>query len=127
VYDKGIESGDAPKGRKWRLELETKGTLAEDLCKLGMEALTEPSFSAKYCVSSWKTEGFSWPVSFAGDDMRTLELRRRPPSPAAHLLMWAYRTVSPTAQRLLTVFTVEEVLDAFGLTDVATSRRKKNA
>ena len=127
VYDKGVEQNSAPVGRKWRLELETKGTLAEDLCKQPLNLLMSPQFCARYLVSSWRSEGYSWPLKDFVEDVDLIGVRKPPPSPAAHLLIWAYRTVSPAAQRLLAAYTVDEVIEAFGLKDVATPRRNENA
>lgn len=127
VYDKGVESKDAPAGHKWRLELETKGTLAEDLCKLPVDQLTDQQFCARYLTSSWAQEGFSLPLTKFTERVDVLAVRRRPPSPAGDLLMWTHRTVAPALQRLLTVFTVDDVLTACGLSDVAISRRRNDA
>lgn len=127
VYDKGVESNSAPIGHKWRLELETKGTLAEDLCRLPVGQLTDPQFCARYLTSSWARAGFSLPLTNFAERIDVLSVRRRPPSPAGALLMWTSTTVRPAVERLLTVFTVEDVLSALGLSDVATSRRKYDA
>lgn len=127
LYDKGVESNSAPIGQKWRLELETKGTLAEDLCKLGTTVLTDSSFCARYCSSAWRQAGFSLPGGARIGDVALLAPRKPPPTTAPRVMSWLWTTVNPAIGRLLTVYTVDEVLTALGLSDVATSRRLNDA
>lgn len=126
VYDKGVESKSAPAGHKWRLELEAKGTLAEDLCKLGVDKLLDQQFCAKYCVSSWRQEGFSWPIREFAKSIEVVTPRKKPPGDAIALHHWIASSVKPAIARLRTVYTVAEVLDVLGLSDVAISRSVNN-
>lgn len=123
LYDKGVESKSAPVGHKWRLELETKGTLAEDLCKLGTETLTDSGFCARYCSSAWKQEGFSLPGGEHIGDEQLIGIRKRQKANPSQLMSWCWMTVNPALQRLRGVYTVDEILTALGLADVATHRR----
>lgn len=127
LYDKGVESQSAAVGHKWRLELETKGTLAEDLCKLGTATLTDSAFCARYCSSAWRQEGFSLPGGERIGDERIIGQRKRPPASTTALMSWLWTTVNPGLLRLRGVYTVDEILTALGLSDVATSRRITDA
>lgn len=127
VYDKGVESKSAAQGRKWRLELETKYNLAEDLCNEHLCHLKEPRFCASYCIASWKSLGLSWPVTAFADDLKPVAIRNNEPSPAAKLLLWYGTTVKPTMPRVLSVFSVAEVLQMLGLEDVAIPTPKHHA
>lgn len=127
VYDKGIESRSAPKGHVWRLELEAKGTLAEELCKTYRDQLTDPTFCAQYCVSSWRAQGHSWPVGFRIDEVHVVDAPRKPPSSITGLMFWAMQSVRPVTQRLLRVYSVAEVLEALGLSGVASPKEIPDA
>jgi hypothetical protein len=119
VYDKGIESQTAAKGHKWRLELETKGGVARTLCQTHSSALTQPAFCASYCVQSWQSAGLSWPLGKFGPDVKLVNAPTLPPTPAFRLALWLQQTVRPTIPRLLSVFSVAEVLEMLNLSDVA--------
>jgi hypothetical protein len=94
---------------------------------MGTEVLTDPQFCAKYCASSWRQEGFSLPGGEHIGDVRTIATRKRPKSTAPQLMSWLWTTVNPSIQRLVGVYTVDEILQALGLSDVATSRRITDA
>jgi hypothetical protein len=127
LYDKGVELKAAPRGHLWRLELEAKGSHSKALtCKYPQE-LRQPTWCARYLVSRWKSLGCSWPYE---------QFTNAPPDPAvmpktqptaSRLAFWLMISVAPAVQRLLTVFTVAEVLEMLKLSDVAAPTEKDNA
>lgn len=127
LYDKGVESKKSKPGYMWRLELETKSTHAEDLWTTHQLGIADPQFCAKYCVSSWKAQGRSWPVGGFDDIISIVPPRKPEPASKAKLMSWVWTTVNPVMRRLLTVYTAEELLLACGLSDVATPRRLNDA
>lgn len=127
LYDKGVESKTAAAGRKWRLELETKSTLAAELCDNHSTVLTDPRSCATYCVSSWKSQGLSWPTDVFGEGCELASAPKRMPAGAGQLAIWLTHTVKPTIPRLLTVFTVAEVLEMLGLDEKARPIRRNDA
>lgn len=127
VYDKGVESRTAPPGHKWRLELETKFTLAEELCNKHQSSLGDPGFIARYCVSSWRAQGFCWPVSGFDGTCELVGAPRKPDPSWLRLMTWAMATIRPVTQKLLTVLSAAEILELYGLQDVATPTRRDDA
>lgn len=126
LYDKGGESRTAEPGKLWRLELEAKYGHAEALCREKGEEMRSPEWCANYAVSQWLSAGCYWPVpadAVAGLRVRAPDM---PPSTAGALAIWLTRTVKPVIPRLLTVFTVAEVLSMLGLDDVALPRRGRH-
>jgi len=124
LYDKGVEQRDAEPGRRWRLELEAKYEHAEELCNSHREKLSDPLFCAKYSVQSWRSLGCSWPISDSDDTYGAIVRPKRPVPTAGSLAIWLTRTVRPVIPRLLTAFTVSEVLEMLGLeTHAAPVRR----
>lgn len=111
----------------WRLELEAKHSHAEELWKTHRMGIVEPRFCAKYCVSSWRAQGRSWPVGGFDDYIKTVEPKKTQRSDNLKLMTWVWSTVNPVMRRLLTVYTADELLLALGLSDVATSRRLNDA
>lgn len=114
-------------GHKWRLELETKGSVAEELWAKHHSRLREPGFCARYCVAQWKSSGFSWPLDGFTEDIELVSERNRKPTPPFGLALWLQSTVRPTIPRLLTVFSVAEVIEMLGLTDAVNLMRREDA
>jgi hypothetical protein len=127
VYDKGVESKTAAPGLKWRLELETKYSLAETLCKENPSVLTSLESCASYCVQSWRSQGFSWPADEPTGSSKNVVAPRRPQPSAIALANWLSLTVAPTMPRLLAVFSANEILQMLGLQDVCSPKRSENA
>lgn len=119
LYDKGVESKQAPPGVLWRLELECKGRLARTLgCKFQKE-LQQPTLCGRFLVQRWKSSGFSWPFEQYTDAPLDTALLAAPPMTALRLARWLRSSVAPTIPRLLTVYTVAELLEMLKLSDVA--------
>jgi len=127
IYDKGVESNTAPPGVVWRVEVEAKKSHARELWKTQSPRLTEPAWCAQYCLSSLKSQGCSWPFApFTTENVVPL-LGSASQTTAQSLALWISRSVRPTIPRLLTVFTVAELLMMLGLSDVAGPTGNDNA
>jgi hypothetical protein len=124
VYDKGVEKGTATPGTLWRLELEAKYGLAEVLWQ--QYRTTEET--APWCYGSleaqWKSSASRWLLPKSSDPLSAARSPKREPAPAVALAGWLRTTVAPTIPRLLTVYSVEEVLGLLGMSDMAMSREK---
>jgi hypothetical protein len=127
VYDKGVESSLAPKGTMWRVEVEAKGTHARKLCDSHLNSLTNPKFCANYVASSVTRLGLRWPCSGLADSPVDIRLGTREETTAGKLALWLSHSVAPTIPRLLTAFTVAEVLEMLKLSDVAAPIGKDDA
>ncbi len=119
IYDKGVESSLAPQGRLWRIEVEAKGTHADQLCKDHQDSLTDPKFCANYTTSSLIRSGCSWPFAALAESPVDIRLGRKEETTAGRLAIWLTHSVRPVLPRLLTVFTVAEVLEMLNLSVVA--------
>lgn len=126
IYDKGVEQRTAVKGKLWRIELEAKHSHAAELWLKNQHQLTEPRRCAAYCVSSLKSSGCSWPFGDIGDDDIDPALGRDPRTTPTRLAGWLCRSVAPTIPRLLTVYSVREVLEMLNLSGVAAPTGKDN-
>jgi len=126
VYDKGVESKLAPMGVLWRIELEAKKTHSRTLCQTHLNSLRDPKFCASYVVSSLTRCGLRWPFSDIGDLPVNERLGKKEETTPGRLAMWLMQSVAPTIPRLLTVFTVAEVLEMLKLSDVAAPIGKDN-
>lgn len=127
LYDKGVESKSAPPGEVWRLELEAKGVHAKGLgCKYRGE-LMQPTWCGRYLVRHWKSLGYSWPFEQFTDAPPESAVLPEPTSTPGKLAIWLTHSVRPTIPRLLTVFTVAEVLEMLNLSAVAAPTGKGNA
>jgi hypothetical protein len=127
LYDKGVESKSAPPGHLWRLELEAKGAHSKALvCKHSQE-LTQPTWCARYLVSRWKSQGCLWPFEQFTDEPPDAAVLPKQTSTAGRLALWLTASVAPVIPRLLTVFTVAEVLEMLKLSAVAAPIEKDNA
>lgn len=127
IYDKGVESRLAPKGKMWRVELEAKHSHAAELWLKNQHQLKDPAFCARYCVSCLKSSGCSWPFGDIGGDGEDLTLGRDTRTTPSRLASWLISSVAPTIPRLLTVFSVAEVLEMLNLSGVAAPTGKDNA
>jgi hypothetical protein len=127
IYDKGVESRQAVKGKMWRIELEAKHSHAAELWLRNQHRLKDPEFCAAYCVSSLKSSGCSWPYGDLGTDEVDIALGRDQRTTPSRLAGWLINSVAPTIPRLLTVFSVHEVLEMLSLSDVAAPTGKDNA
>src|SRR6185369_10858770 len=119
VYDKGVEARCAPPGVLWRIELEAKHQHARKLWESNRERLKSPEFCASYSVQSLTSRGFSWPFGLLDDASLDVTAGPRPKSTIQSLAAWVVLSVRPVISRLLTVFTVGELLEMLGLSDVA--------
>jgi hypothetical protein len=127
LYDKGVEAKCAPKGVMWRLELECKGQHSRSLACRHQKELASPMWCARYLAQRWKSSGYSWPSdSYIGERLE-VDLIPKEPTTAARLALWLSHSVSPVVPRLLTVFTVAEVLEMLKLSAVAAPIGKVNA
>lgn len=124
LYDKGIESRQAPSGRMWRLELELKYADAEAVCREHRARLTDPQWCADYLTSRWFSHGCFWPVRAERSVVPRPEPAPTPEQTVGELAVWLTRSVRPTIPRLLKGFTVAEVLRMLDLELVAQPRRR---
>lgn len=119
VYDKGVEARCAAPGTMWRVELEAKHSHAAELCRTNYHQLTNPAFCASYSVESLKSQGCSWPFAPFSDERVDRNTGRTSSTTPTKLAAWLYRSVNPAIRRVLTVYTVGEVLLMLGISDVA--------
>ena len=127
LYDKGVELKSAPPGHVWRLELEAKGSHSKAIVCNYPEELKQPTWCAQYLVSRWKSLGCLWPYEqFTDAQLDPAVLPKSAPT-ASRLAFWLMTSVAPAVRRLLTVFTVAEVLEMLKLSDVAAPIVKDNA
>lgn len=126
VYDKGIESKTAPQGMVWRVEVEAKNTHSRKLCQDHLSSLRDPRFCASYVASSVTRLGLRWPFSELASLPVDVRLGRKERSTAGQLAIWLTHTVRPTIPRMLSVFTVAEILEMLNLSDVAAPIGKGN-
>jgi hypothetical protein len=127
VYDKGVESRCAAPGVLWRIELEAKHQHARKLWELNRGKLKSPAFCASYSVQSLTSQGFSWPFGPLDDESHDVTAGPRPKSTVQSLAAWLVLSVRPVISRMLTVFTVGELLQMLGLSDVAAPTGNNNA
>lgn len=127
VYDKGVEARCAAPGTLWRVELEAKHQHARKLWAANRQRLSDPTFCASYSVQSLTSRGYSWPFGeFTGESLDT-RAGPRPQSTATKTAAWLVLSVAPAISRLRTVFTVGELLQMLGLSDVAAPTGRDNA
>jgi hypothetical protein len=126
IYDKGVESKLAPQGVLWRVEVEAKQSHARQLCLDHWSSLHDPRFCANYVASSVTRLGFRWPFSELASSPVDINLGKKQQTTAGQLAIWLTHTVAPTIPRLLSVFTVAEVLEMLKLSDVAVPIGKGN-
>ena len=122
VYDKGVESGTHPPGKLWRVELEAKRDLAPKLWNTLRTATDVPQLCYGSCAHAWKDSGLRWPLPRPGRESAIPSPDPRKPSPAHTLAAWLRTSVAPTIPRVLTAYTVAEVLEMLGLENAATPR-----
>lgn len=115
VYDKGVEQRSAPPGRVWRVEVETKGGLAQRLWTDYQRAKDRRTWCFASCESQWKLLEQPWPWPESSDPTCPVVAPKRKPAPAHSLMAWLRVTVAPTIPRILTAYTVDEVIEALGL------------
>lgn len=126
VYDKGVESKTAPPGVLWRVEVEAKNTHSRTLCRDHLSSLQDPKFCASYVASSVTRLGLHWPYSELASLPVDVKLGRKEQSTAGQLAIWLTHTVRPVIPRMLSVFTVGEILEMLKLSDVAAPIGKGN-
>lgn len=119
IYDKGVESKLAPKGMIWRVELEAKSTHARQICQDHWTSLNSPKFCVNYVASSLMRSGSLWPWPELAESPVDVKLGRKEQTTAGTLAIWMTHTVRPVIPRLLTVFSVAEVLEMLNLSGVA--------
>jgi len=124
VYDKGVEEKSAPPETVWRLEVETKKGRAAALWQDFRKAQCPTSWSYQHCERLWRSAGFFWPLpnSIRVADVKPVVVRREPN--AQLLAHWLTRSVAPTIPRLLTLYTVDEVLGFLGMSEIAKGTRR---
>lgn len=122
IYDKGVEAREAPPNVKWRLEWETKKTLAPEVWRECCAAPNVASWSWERVRSSWKQAGLFWPLPGSERALPPVVAPPKPMTPAWKLALWIEATVSPTIPRLLNVFSVDEVLRMLALHEHARRR-----
>jgi hypothetical protein len=119
VYDKGVESGKADAGILWRVELEAKKGLAEELCRKVPEGEDAAEWCLSTCRAQLRSAGFCWPSVVSCGSGERVSAPAQPPAPAHTLIAWWRHSVAPTVPRVLEVYDVAAVLEALGLSEVA--------
>lgn len=127
IYDKGVEAKCAPPGEIWRVEIECKRHHSRSLTCNHLSDLKRPAWCAQYCVQQLKSLGCSWPYGRFTDESLNVDMLPKEESTAGKLAIWVTHTVRPVIPRLLTVFTVAEVLKMLDLSDVAVPTGRGNA
>lgn len=121
-YDKGVESGTAAPGVKWRWEVEAKQGLADNLWRDYQTATDHRTWCYRSCESQWKRAGCSWHLP-ASSKLREAVGAGTKKEPQAHsLAAWLRTTVAPTLPRVLAVYDVAQLLEILGLAELATPR-----
>ena len=121
-YDKGIESGTAPRGMKWRVELEAKKDLAPRLTREACESQDLTQWCVQRLVSSWKQAGYSWPLPASDAKLPPIRAEPKQQSSALEWALWVQTSIAPTMPRGLAAFTVNDVLELLGLDGLATAK-----
>lgn len=119
VYDKGVEKRTAPPGKLWRIELETKQHLAPELWRTLRQTEDVPAWCLSTCESHWKSWGLRWPLPASSDLPAPTTAPRREPAPAHTLAAWLGSSVAPVIPRVLTMYTVAELLEILGISHLA--------
>jgi hypothetical protein len=127
VYDKGVEARCAAPGVLWRIELEAKRQHARKLWLTNSQNLRQSAWCASYSVASLTSRGFSWPFGPLDDTSHDTSAGPKPKSTIQSLAAWLVLSVRPAVSRMLTVFTVAELLEMLGLSAVAAPIGKDNA
>jgi hypothetical protein len=127
VYDKGVESGTAPAGQKWRVELEAKYHLAPKAAEVVCECKGETHSLWKQLGSWWEREGFSWPSRICESAPLAARKPARESSPLLGKMMWIQNTVAPTIPSLLEALGTKGVLELLGMDGIAVPRAPNDA
>lgn len=127
LYDKGIEQKVAPSGKIWRLELEAKYSHARTLWQDHSTNLQNPRYCASYVQSYLQRSDLCSPCAELDLSPVDMRLGKDESTTVGKLALWIHHTVRPTIPRLLTVFTVAEVLEMLNLSDVAAPTGRDNA
>lgn len=127
IYDKGVESNLAPRGLVWRVELEAKASHARGLWQKNRSNLGRPDWCAQYSVDSLISSGCSWPFGRFVEEELDISVGRKEQSTPTRLMAWLAFSVRPVIQRLLTVYTVDEVKQTLGILDAVASTGRDNA
>lgn len=124
VYDKGIEQKSAPLGTLWRVELEAKQHLAGSLWQMIQTAEDVPAWCYGICESQWKSWGLRWRLPASSDLPAIPRAPGKRVAPAHTLAAWLRSSVSPTLPRVLTMYTVAELLEMLGIDHLARPREE---
>lgn len=127
VYDKGVEAKCDEPGRLWRVEVESKGSHSRTLGCKHQSDLRRAEWCAQYCVQQLRSRGCCWPYGAFTNERCDVSILPDERPNATRLAAWIVQTVAPTIPRLLTVYTVDEVLQMLNLSDVAASTGRDNA
>lgn len=119
LYDKGGESGRDAYNRLWRLELEAKYSHAEALGCQAEQEMRNPEWCGRYVESLWRSQGLLWPIPRHAGEHVPLRMPERARPTAAKLGEWLIRSVRPVIPRLLTVYSVNEILQMLDLDTLA--------
>lgn len=122
VYDKGIEKRSAPSGILWRVELEAKQDLSIELWDSLKSQRDVPAWCYATCESHWKSWGLSWRLPASSDRPEVTKAPRKELAPAHALAAWLRSSVAPTLPRVLTMYSVAELLEQLGIDHLAMPR-----
>lgn len=109
VYDKGVESKSAPRGTKWRMELEAKKGLAPALWKDLQQAPDEWEWCYNSLAEQWQRSGYCWPLTASTRGLRGVAAPRPVAPDAVSLARWTRTSVAPALQRLARTYSREQI------------------
>lgn len=119
VYDKGVEAETHKPGILWRVELEAKRDLAPKLWDRLKKETDVPQMCYGSCAHAWKQSDLRWPLPKPGACYALPPEEKSEEPPAHRLAAWLRTSVAPTIPRVLTVFSVADVLDMLGMSHLA--------
>jgi hypothetical protein len=119
LYDKGMESGSAPKGKLWRYEVELKQEYAEQASAnlFNLILRDEPDLFIKTIartVADWFSDRYVVPI-FTMSDAKVTRIEFTSVNRRGDTLKWLRQSVRPSVARLIEKGWVDEVYKALGL------------
>lgn len=122
IYDKGVEQRTDEPGTLWRLELEAKRSLAQQVCQEIQKADDPASYSLSRCSSSLQSAG-GRSLSVLGLPDSALPPLRAGSRPAMltdadRMLAYVQQFVRPMAWKLREMGKLKELLEALDLPEL---------
>lgn len=121
VYDKGVESGCAPPGQCWRIELEAKQNLATSLCKEALNARDHTRWCLGAVQRACDGVASRWPLTRDDEVSAIAPPENTMPASIESAAKWLALQVRPTTERLVAALGTQRVLELLGLDAYAES------